>query len=287
MSKCTCCQGEEYQPKTTALEVVLPETTRGSSGHGLRLQPCWRSTIGLAIFLHLRTGNSTYLCGGGQAVCLKWQFPQSFQFWRDWDSDSQDSTQMAQWDPKYVFRSIKVWGMSCVVEGTYPPCESLSPQRSSLFWMPKPQDLEHWNRMQAGGTILENEVWVCVCVCVCVMQQVPVAEDTTRSLTVTVTYNWVLYWVSVIISMSRQCICMCVSVCVSLFQNPNNSVFWELSIFAVFYLASPVLQKQPTLTFLFHIKQHKLFSVWLSALASLYSTLHKREQRWIYTTEAS
>lgn len=57
----TCCQGEEYQPKTTAVELGLPAGTRGGSGHGPRLQTCWRSTKGLATFLHLRKGNSTYL----------------------------------------------------------------------------------------------------------------------------------------------------------------------------------------------------------------------------------
>lgn len=64
-SKSTCCQGDEYQPKTTALEVVRPGRTRGTSTHGPWLQDCWRSTKGLAIFLHLRIGNSTYLCGRG------------------------------------------------------------------------------------------------------------------------------------------------------------------------------------------------------------------------------
>lgn len=86
--------------------------------------------------------------------------------------DSEDSTQITQWGLKYLCRSIKVHRMPCcAAEGTYPPCESLSLQRSSLFWMPEPQDLEHWKRMQAGGTILENELWVCVCdkvsVCLC------------------------------------------------------------------------------------------------------------------------
>lgn len=66
VSKYTCCQGEANQPNTRALEVVLPGKTRGSSGHGPRLQPCWRSTKGLAIFLHLRMGNSTYLSRRGQ-----------------------------------------------------------------------------------------------------------------------------------------------------------------------------------------------------------------------------
>lgn len=57
----TCCHGDEYQPRTTALEAVLPGTARLSSRHAPRLHPCWSSTRGLAIFLHLRTGKSTYL----------------------------------------------------------------------------------------------------------------------------------------------------------------------------------------------------------------------------------
>lgn len=57
----TCCHGDEYQPRTTVLEAVLLGTAWVSSGHGPRLHPCWRSTRGLAIFLHLRMGNSTYL----------------------------------------------------------------------------------------------------------------------------------------------------------------------------------------------------------------------------------
>lgn len=57
----TCCHGDEYQPRTTALEAVLLGTVWVSSGHGPRLHPCWRATRGLAMFLHLRTGKSTYL----------------------------------------------------------------------------------------------------------------------------------------------------------------------------------------------------------------------------------
>ena len=68
---------------------------------------------------------------------------------------------MTQWGLKCLCRSVKVsW---CEADGTYPPCESLSPQRSSLFWMPEPQELEHWNREQAGGTVLKNELCECVC----------------------------------------------------------------------------------------------------------------------------
>lgn len=78
--KCTCCQGEEYQPKTTALEDVLPGTTRGTSGHGPRLQPCWRSTNILAIFLHLLTGNSKYLCGRTQGAGSTRLSTGNFQF---------------------------------------------------------------------------------------------------------------------------------------------------------------------------------------------------------------
>lgn len=43
----------------------------GSCGHGPRLQPCWRSTVGLARFLHLRTGNSTYLRRGRHGSASK------------------------------------------------------------------------------------------------------------------------------------------------------------------------------------------------------------------------
>lgn len=164
---CTCCHGEEYQPMSTAVEVVLPGIARGSSGHGPRLQPRWRSTKGLAIFLHLRMGNSTYLCRRGHVIGSKWLVLQSFPIL---NSDSEDSTSTTQWGLKYLCRTIKLWGMPwCAVEGAYPPCESLSPQRSSLFWMPEPQDLEHWKRVQAGGTILENELRVCVRGCVGVM----------------------------------------------------------------------------------------------------------------------
>lgn len=68
--KHTCCQGEEYQPRTTG--PLLPAITRGTSGQGPRLQPCWRSTRGLAVFLHLRMGNSTYLNGRGEVKAV-WQ----------------------------------------------------------------------------------------------------------------------------------------------------------------------------------------------------------------------
>lgn len=60
-SDCTCCHGEEYQPRNTTLEPVFPGVTCGGPGHRPRLQPCWRATSGLAKFLHLRMGNSTYL----------------------------------------------------------------------------------------------------------------------------------------------------------------------------------------------------------------------------------
>lgn len=84
---------------------------------------------------------------------------------------------MTQWG---LYRSVKVWRMCCsAVEGTYPPFESLSPQRSSLFWMPEPQDLEHWNRVQAGRTILENEV--CECVCVCVRVYIALSQNPNHS----------------------------------------------------------------------------------------------------------
>lgn len=66
-----------------------------------------------------------------------------------------------------VFRvSAEVWGKpGQAVKVTYPSFEALSPQRSSLFWKPDPQDLEHWERVHAGGTILENELRVCLRVC--------------------------------------------------------------------------------------------------------------------------
>ena len=66
--KHTCCQGEEYQPRTTG--PLLPAITRGTSGQGPRLQPCWRSTRGVAMFLHLRMGNSTYLNGRGEVKAV-------------------------------------------------------------------------------------------------------------------------------------------------------------------------------------------------------------------------
>lgn len=71
MTSCTCCQGEGYQPDTAALEVVLPGTTWGSSGHGGRLQSFCRSTKGLAVFLHRRTGYSIYLYRNSHIVYSK------------------------------------------------------------------------------------------------------------------------------------------------------------------------------------------------------------------------
>lgn len=36
--------------------------------------------------------------------------------------------------------------ITLAVKATYLPCESVSPQKSDLLWVPEPQELEHWNR---------------------------------------------------------------------------------------------------------------------------------------------
>lgn len=131
----TCCHGDEYQPRTTALEAVLLGTAWISSGHGFRLHPCCRSTSGLAMLLHLRMGKSTYLHSKSHVF---------------------DSTRV---------RRLTSPCTRCAAEGAYPPFWSLSPQWSSRLWKPDPQVVEHWNRAQAGGTILENELGVYVWMC--------------------------------------------------------------------------------------------------------------------------
>lgn len=98
---------------------------REYSGHGTRLQPCWRSTVGLARFLHLRNGNSTYLRNGGRGTASK------------------------------SLRRGSVEVYVSAAQGTYPPWESASPQLSSRFWVPEPQDLEHW-RKRGGKTTSEK-----------------------------------------------------------------------------------------------------------------------------------
>lgn len=43
---------------------------------------------------------------------------------------------------------------ACAAQGTYPPWESVSPQLSSRFWVPEPQDLEHWRTREGTSRAL-------------------------------------------------------------------------------------------------------------------------------------
>lgn len=110
----TCCHGDEYQPRTTVVEAVLLGTAWLSSGHGPGLHPCWRSTRGLAIFLHLRMGKSTYLH-------RKRHIFDSTRVRRFTSVVSCVSDARTQISPQ----AFCAW---CAAEGTYPPFWSLSPQ---------------------------------------------------------------------------------------------------------------------------------------------------------------
>lgn len=101
--------------------------------------------------------NSCTSVWGAPHTCVRadMQFAQTeIPIWKHRKCDSEDSTQVKQWG---LSQRIKVWWMpGCGAKCTYPPCVSLSPQRNSLLWMPEPQDLEHWKRVQAGGTVFRT-----------------------------------------------------------------------------------------------------------------------------------
>ena len=95
--------------------------------------------------------------------------------------------------------------------------------------MPEPQDLEHWNRVQAGRTIIENEVCECVCVGVCVCNALGSHSSRHHKVTYHCSYRTKN---PVIIFDICICTCVCVCVCTLFFLKIQTTVYsgdWDSS----------------------------------------------------------